>query len=70
MKKDRVCGAELDVHAATAAMKYRDQYYYFCSLRCRDAFAESPERFLSVGRPRSGGAERPGKPGKTAPTQL
>lgn len=63
MKKDQVCGAVLDVRGATTAMKYRNQYYYFCSLRCRDAFAQSPESFLPARRPSSaGGRERPGKP--------
>ena len=45
MKKDPVCGAEFDVRGAAVASRYRDRYYYFCSLRCRDAFELAPERF-------------------------
>lgn len=45
MKKDPVCGAVLDVRGATAISRYRDRYYYFCSLRCRDTFEQAPQRF-------------------------
>ena len=46
MKKDPVCGATFDVRAATVFSRYRDRYYYFCSLRCRDAFAGAPHDFI------------------------
>jgi len=46
MKKDPVCGAVFDVRGATAISRYRDRYYYFCSLRCRDTFEQVPQRFV------------------------
>lgn len=55
MKKDPVCGAVFDVRAATAVSRYRDRYYYFCSLRCRDAFEQTPQRFVGW---RAGGREK------------
>ena len=45
MKKDPVCGTVFDVRGATAISRYRDRYYYFCSLRCREAFERIPQRF-------------------------
>lgn len=48
MKKDPVCGAVFDVRGATVISRYRDRYYYFCSLRCRDAFELAPHQFIPM----------------------
>jgi YHS domain-containing protein len=48
VKKDPVCGTVFDVRGATAISRYRDRYYYFCSLRCRDAFELAPHRFIPM----------------------
>lgn len=52
MKADPVCGAVFDVRGATAFTRYRDRYYYFCSLRCRDAFELAPQRFIPASQAR------------------
>lgn len=48
MKKDPVCGAVFDVRGATAISRYRDRYYYFCSLRCRETFELAPHQFIPM----------------------
>ncbi len=44
--KDLVCG--MDINHATAAGKsdYNGQTYYFCSLGCKKAFDQNPEKYL------------------------
>lgn len=56
MKKDPVCGAVFDVRGATVVSRYRDRYYYFCSLRCRDAFELAPHQFILS--PQAGSARK------------
>ncbi len=48
MKKDPVCGAVFDVREASAIARHRGRYYYFCSLRCRDAFQRAPGPFAEA----------------------
>lgn len=50
MKKDPVCGTVFDVLEATVVSRYRRRYYYFCSLRCRDAFVLAPRCFTQARR--------------------
>lgn len=50
MKKDPVCRRVLDVREATVVSRYRDRYYYFCSLRCRDAFLQTPNPVREVAK--------------------
>ncbi len=44
---DPVC--HMDVEPATSAGKseYKGQAYYFCSLGCKRAFDQNPEKYLS-----------------------
>lgn len=47
MKIDPVCGATFAVVVeARAVRRYRNRYYYFCSLKCREAFDLAPHRFI------------------------
>ena len=45
---DPVC--HMDINPATAAGKseYNGQTYYFCSLGCKKAFDEEPEKYLGT----------------------
>jgi len=44
---DPVCGMSVDPARAAASFEHRGATYYFCNPGCRDAFAESPERYLT-----------------------
>jgi YHS domain-containing protein len=45
---DPVCGMHFNKQNASAEMECRGVTYYFCSEKCRNAFAEHPERYLSA----------------------
>lgn len=44
--RDYVCGMEIDEKNAAATYQYKGQTYYFCSVACKNKFAEDPEKFL------------------------
>lgn len=48
MARDAVCGAEVNVQFHTPKKLFRGVVYHFCSLDCRDKFANEPERYLRV----------------------
>ena len=43
---DPVCGMEIDPANAAGNLEHQGATYYFCSLRCLDAFQTAPERHL------------------------
>lgn len=44
---DPVCGMDIDSATAAGKSEYKGQTYYFCSLGCKKAFDENPEKYLS-----------------------
>ena len=46
--KDPVCGMEVDPAKATTKSEYKGQTYYFCSLGCKRAFDQDPERYIQA----------------------
>lgn len=46
MEKDFVCGMEIDKGKAEARFDYQGKTYYFCTSKCKDEFAQSPDSFL------------------------
>ena len=52
--QDPVCGMEVDPQTAKHTSMYQGQTYYFCSLMCRKAFEDEPERYLKLHPPSSG----------------
>ena len=46
MPIDPVCGMEVSREEAAASSTYQRQTWFFCSLECKDAFNEDPERYV------------------------
>jgi Cu+-exporting ATPase len=44
--KDLVCGMDIDPATAAGKSEHDRQTYYFCSLGCKKAFDENPEKYL------------------------
>ncbi len=51
--QDPVCGMKVDLQTVKHTSEYRGQTYYFCSLMCRNAFEDEPERYLKLHPQRS-----------------
>ncbi len=47
MKKDPVCGMQVDEKKATARAEYDGHVYFFCSEGCKERFEEDPRRFIA-----------------------
>jgi Cu+-exporting ATPase len=45
VKKDVVCGMDVEVLADTAQSEFNGQTFYFCSEACKTSFDEEPEEF-------------------------
>ncbi len=45
MKKDPVCGMEVD-EKKSDKLTYKDKTYYFCSPTCQWAFTKAPKQFI------------------------
>jgi YHS domain-containing protein len=45
MKKDPVCGMQVDEEKAAVKLEYEGEMYYFCSKGCREKFEKDPEKF-------------------------
>lgn len=45
MKKDLVCGMDVDEKKADKS-NYKEKTYYFCSPTCKWAFTRNPEQFI------------------------
>ena len=43
---DPVCGMDIDPATAAGKSEYKEQTFYFCSLGCKKAFDENPEKYL------------------------
>ena len=43
---DPVCHMDIDPATAAGTSEYNGQTYYFCSLGCKKAFDENPEKYL------------------------
>ena len=44
--KDLVCGMQVRIADAPASGEYNGKMYYFCMPGCKDAFLNSPEKYL------------------------
>lgn len=44
--RDPVCGMDVVPETAAGQSEYNGQVYYFCSLGCKKAFDENPEKYL------------------------
>jgi Cu+-exporting ATPase len=44
--KDPVCGMVIDKEKAASKSEYKGKTHYFCSLDCKKAFDENPEKYL------------------------
>ena len=44
--KDLVCGMQVRIADAPASVEYKGKMYYFCMPGCKDAFLNSPEKYL------------------------
>jgi Cu+-exporting ATPase len=46
MAIDPVCKMQVDEKKAAATSEYKGKKYYFCSVACKKAFDEKPEKYL------------------------
>ncbi len=64
MPRDPVCGMQVHALWATAEVEYEGQRFFFCSLACRDAFLQHPERYVEPPSARGDqGTHPPSTPG-------
>lgn len=49
MAIDPVCKMEVDENKAAATSEYEGKKYYFCSVGCKQAFDQNPEKYLRRG---------------------
>lgn len=47
MKKDPICGMDVEEKEAKGTSMHNNETYYFCSHRCKRVFDEDPEGALS-----------------------
>jgi YHS domain-containing protein len=47
MKRDPVCGMEVDEKDAPARTTYKGEMFYFCSEDCRDQFLRNPDAYVA-----------------------
>ena len=50
MAIDPVCKMEVEESAAAATSEYKGRIYYFCSIGCKKAFDQEPEKYLAEGK--------------------
>ena len=53
MERDPVCGMELKPGQEAASLNYRGRGDHFCSVECRQAFEQDPQRY-ATGAPQAG----------------
>ena len=46
--KDPVCGMDVDPKTAAGSSEYKGQKYYFCSVGCKKAFDQEPEKYVKA----------------------
>jgi Cu+-exporting ATPase len=51
MKKDPVCGMQVDEKKAPATSMHNGQRYVFCGQDCKDKFDENPDHYSQSGKP-------------------
>ena len=44
--RDPVCGMEVTHETAQARSEYGGTTYYFCSIECKEAFDQEPEKYV------------------------
>jgi Cu+-exporting ATPase len=44
--RDPVCGMDVTYETAQARTEYEGRTYYFCSVECKEAFDEEPEKYV------------------------
>lgn len=45
MKKDPVCGMQINEQQAAGQTPYHGETFYFCSTNCREQFEQNPQRY-------------------------
>jgi uncharacterized protein len=45
MKRDVVCGMQVDEQKAPATSSHKGERYVFCGQECKDKFDKNPERY-------------------------
>ncbi|MEE9567814.1 MAG: heavy metal translocating P-type ATPase, partial [Candidatus Binatia bacterium] len=50
MKRDLVCGMDIDEKSATAKMEYKAKTYFFCAQSCKEKFERAPETYVDGNR--------------------
>lgn len=45
MKRDVVCGKQIDEQKAPATSSYEGERYVFCGQECKNKFDENPQRY-------------------------
>jgi len=50
MKRDVVCGSQVDEQKAPATSSYKGERYVFCGQECKDKFDGNPERYAKSGQ--------------------
>jgi len=50
MKRDMVCGMQVDEQKAPATSSYEGERYVFCGQECKDKFDKEPERYTKSRR--------------------
>ncbi len=58
---DPICGKALGVEQQAHSLEYKKRRYYFCSPRCRSAFAARTEKFRVSELMRAGALLSPGR---------
>jgi Cu+-exporting ATPase len=51
IRKDPVCGMEVDPKEAAGKSQFGEWLYYFCSPRCKEDFDGDPVKYLLKKRP-------------------
>ncbi|MBI4459349.1 MAG: YHS domain-containing protein [Acidobacteria bacterium] len=46
MAIDPVCKMQIDEARVAATTTYQGTTYYFCALRCKEAFEKNPEKYV------------------------
>jgi len=47
MKKDPVCGMQIEEKDAAGQSDFEGETYYFCGTGCKTKFDEAPEKYVS-----------------------
>lgn len=51
MKKDPVCGMQVDEKKAPATSTHNGEHYAFCSQDCKNKFEQNPDRYSQPKQP-------------------